>query len=143
MAHRPAIPEALSGRSRDWTVLALGGLVVLLIFALSGLRSHGEAITAAALIRTALPFALAWYGLAPLLGAFRPEVSRRPGQAWRRVLPVWLLCGGLALAGRSWWLGRPLLSGFAPVSLGTIGALLVIWRTGFALWKRRTSPTSR
>ena len=113
-------------------LLVAGDLVCIGLFAVMGLRNHEEGITVANLVRAALPFQIGWLVFAMLFGLLR-EPPTRPGEAWRRVLEVWLpawvtgLLLRLAIFDRS----------FAPTF--ATAALLVGWRTAaaYAIGRRR------
>lgn len=134
---RTPLLHALAEGNRRYATLAVGDLVAFLVFGVLGLASHDLATTPASLFRTVAPFAVAWFALGPLLGAFRASTTSRPTQAWWRVLVIWLVCGAVGLLLRSWWLDRPFILTFAVVTVGVNMALLVGWRTGFALVARR------
>lgn len=115
-------------------LLAGGDLIALLAFALAGLASHDEGLTATGLARTWLPIA-GCYALAALgLRAWtRPEL-------WRTAC-AWLLgvSGGVIV--RALVLGKPLDGDqllFLAVALGVTLVLLVAWRAAETLvWRRR------
>lgn len=120
-------------RWKQTAILALGDALVFLIFAILGLASHRQPLTIDRIIRAALPFALSWFALAPLLGAFRPPILDVPKQALWRVPLYWLLCGVVGLLLRYWLWHRPPVLSFALVALSTTMVLLTAWRVAFAI----------
>jgi hypothetical protein len=82
------------------------------------------------------PFAIAWFAVAPWLGAYRFCTRTPIRRVFLRVLLVWLLCGALAILLRSWWYERPIVPSFAAVALGFQAVLLVGWRIAFVLLVR-------
>ncbi|MFA0750798.1 MAG: hypothetical protein SLRJCFUN_001201 [Candidatus Fervidibacter sp.] len=118
-------------------ILVLGDAFVFLLFALLGLTHHRQPLTVDRIVHAALPFALAWFSLAPLLRAFHPPTIDTPKQALWRVPFCWLLCGIVGLLLRSWLWHRPLVGSFALVALLTTMVLLTVWRVAFAIAYRR------
>lgn len=106
--------------------LAIGLVVVI------GFATHGEA-ERAFLPRMAaafFPLLLAWFGLAPFLGLFRPEVAADARQWWRPALGM-LFAGPLAALLRAILLGTVVIPVFAVVFSGTAALGMTLWR---ALW---------
>ena len=136
------VVEAASRRlslSRRVAALAAGDLAVFLLFPLLGSLSHGIDLTVGAVLRTSVPFGVAWLLVAPWLGVYRLPVMSEPTVAWRMTLAAWLPAGVLALAMRTWLLDRPFDIAFALVALGITGTLLVAWRVTYALLTKRNS----
>ena len=123
--------------SRRVAALAAGDLAVFLLFPLLGSLSHDMDLTVGAVLRTNVPFGVAWLLVAPWLGAYRLPVMSQPTVAWRMTLVAWLPAGVLALAMRTWLLDRPFDIAFALVALGITDTLLVAWRVTYALLTRR------
>jgi hypothetical protein len=124
---------------RRVALLAAGDALAFLIFAAIGRGSHGEATGLAALPQialTALPFAAAWFILAPFAGAYRREVSAHPRQMLKRTALAWLLSWPLALALRGIFVDHavPPLT-FAGITLVFNMAILLIWRWPYAVLK--------
>jgi hypothetical protein len=116
-------------------LLALGDAGMLVGFAAIGRNSHGAAGGLAALgatLLTALPFLVAWFAVAPLVGAYRPAVHR-PAAAVRATLTAVLGAVPLGLLIRAIMLQRAIPLSFALVSLAAIAAMLLCWRVGAAL----------
>jgi Kef-type K+ transport system membrane component KefB len=121
--------------------LVLGDIIVFLVFATVGRRSHGEAAslsTALDVMWTALPFLLGWFLVSPFIGAFRRTViadprkmATRTALAWLASWPVAMLLRGLlvdhAIPPLTFWL----------VALLANSIFLQIWRFPFALVAKR------
>ncbi len=129
--------RATGGRT---AALAAGDIVMLLIFAALGRRSHGEAAGLAALLevgRTALPFIVGWLVAAPLAGAFSPARTAGLAPMLRATLLGW--AGGLLVGSllRALMIGR-----FSPVSFYVVTFLVALlllggWRAAYALVEGR------
>jgi hypothetical protein len=121
-------------------VLAVGDIVMLLLFAALGRRSHGEAAGFGAVLevgRTALPFILGWLAAAPLAGAFSPARTTGLAPMLRATLLGW--AGGLLVGAgiRVLMIGR-----LSPVSFYVVTFLVALlllggWRAVFALVEGR------
>ena len=129
-------------------ILIVGDVLVMLLFAWVGRRSHSlPAFDIGAWLTAAAPFIVAWFLVTPWFGLFRAEVS----QHWRQLLPrlliAWAIIGGpLALVLRALFLGRPIPAGiipsFAVVALGFTTLFILAWRLGYIWWvNRRISQT--
>jgi hypothetical protein len=129
-SHGPA-PERrrrtdLGGR---WAWHALDA-VLILVFAVSGRRTHEHGLTVAGVLETAWPFLLA-YALAFLL------VRRRSAHAlWPTAVVLWLstVAGGLALRALS---GAGVAPSFQVVTLLVLGLLLLLPRLAAGAVRRR------
>src|SRR5437763_11873246 len=80
--------------SRHIVVLASGDLLAFLAFAAIGRGSHGETTGLAAIpqvILTAAPFAIAWFIVAPFVGAYRSVLVTHPRKMVLRTLVAWVL----------------------------------------------------
>ncbi|HZP25917.1 MAG TPA: DUF3054 domain-containing protein [Dehalococcoidia bacterium] len=117
-------------------LLPLGDLAVFAVFLLAGASGHEDGLSASTVGRSFLPFVAVWFVVGPPLGAFRPPISDRLSAIWR-LLPIWLLCGLLALALRSAVFERDFWSGFTVVALVFNGVLLLAWRLVYLLALRR------
>lgn len=108
---------------RTWP-LAAGDALVFVVFAVTGLRSHGEPMSAAGVVRNAAPLVACWFVAAAALRTYS-----RPG--WR-VLAANLGLGVTAgVLFRSVWLGHPTgrsLVVFLLVTLGSTALMLLAWR---------------
>lgn len=122
--------------------LVLGDVVVFLVFAAIGRRSHGEEAGLAAVLQvmtTAVPFLLGWFLVAPFIGAFRRDIqanplkmARRTALAWLAAWPVAMLLRGLlvdhAIPPWTFWL----------VAFLSNTVFLQIWRLPYALITKRS-----
>ncbi len=118
-------------------ILAVGDVIVFLVFAAIGRRSHGEAAGLHALLQialTAAPFAVAWFVVSPFVGAFRRGLEKQPGKMAQRTALAWLASWPVAMALRGIFVDHavPPLT-FALITLVTNTILLLIWRWPFAL----------
>lgn len=122
--------------------LVLGDIVVFLVFAAIGRRSHGEEAGLSAVIQvgtTAVPFLLGWFLVAPFIGAFRRDIqanplnmARRTALAWLAAWPVAMLLRGLlvdhAIPPWTFWL----------VAFLSNTVFLQVWRIPYALITKRS-----
>lgn len=122
-----------------WRVIALAGgdALAFVAFAALGRRSHGEANAVAEVLWTAFPFALAWFLVAPWLGAYRRAQTDGPRRMLARTELAWLASYPLALLLR-WALSadHQIPLSFAAVILAANAVLLGGWRSAFALIER-------
>jgi hypothetical protein len=115
--------------------LLAGDIVVFLVFATIGRRSHNEAAGLAAIgevALTAAPFLLGWLATAPLLGAFGPQTARGPLAMLRLTLISWVAALAVGSLIRAAMIGR-----FSPISFYVVTFLAVLlllggWRAAFA-----------
>ena len=108
-------------------------LVLVLVFATIGRRSHAEGLTLAGIADTAWPFLVAC-----LLGWLASRAWRDPLH-WRRAVPVWLITvvGGMLLRRLS---GDTTQLPFVVVATLTLALLLLGWRLVVRLVRR--TPTA-
>ncbi len=123
-------------------VLVLGDIVVFLVFAAIGRRSHGEEAGLSAVfqvVTTAVPFLVGWFLVAPFVGAFRRDIqadplkmARRTALSWLAAWPVAMLLRGLlvdhAIPPWTFWL----------VAFLSNTVFLQIWRLPYALITKRS-----
>ncbi|MDQ2714862.1 MAG: DUF3054 domain-containing protein [Chloroflexota bacterium] len=124
--------------------LAFGDALVFFIFAWLGRNSHAEAGGLAAIPQialTALPFALAWFLVAPFVGVYWRVLETRPRAMAIRTLRGWLLAWPLAMGLRWLLVDRTKATTFtqfltfALVALLVNLVLLLIWRWPYAWYK--------
>jgi hypothetical protein len=139
-----APPRAASvPAARAWrrvTVLVAGDALAFLAFATVGRGQHHELTAFAALgqtVLTAVPFALGWFAVAPLLGDYQRARTDTPAGMLRTTLLAWLAAWPATLVLRWAFSGRVPPVPFAVVILLANAALLALWRGMFALWERR------
>ena len=121
-------------RGREGLLLA-GDLVCFLLFAVLGLRSHEDGITAGGILRAAVRFQTGWLFVSLALG--KPGTTSDSRQVTRLWVPAWAI--GLLL--RTLLFDRSFAVTFAIVSLLVNGVLLMLWRSVLApLLLRSRSP---
>ena len=103
--------------------LVIGDLLCFLIFALLGLRSHEEGITASGIVRAAVPFQVGWLLLSWSLG-----LQKRGTSAARRVTRAWVPAWAVGLVIRTVFFDHSFAPTFGVVSLLFNAGLLLIWR---------------
>src|SRR5437868_10694757 len=122
---------------RRISTLVVGDALAFLVFAAIGRSSHGEAAGLAAIpqiVLTAVPFAAAWFIIAPFAGAYRRELTAQPRKMAIRTVLAWLLSWPVAMALRGIFVDHavPPIS-FALITLIFNTFILLIWRWPFAL----------
>jgi Protein of unknown function (DUF3054) len=119
------------------TTLALGDLLVFLVFATIGRRSHGEAASLSNLWQiflTALPFAAGWFLVAPFVGVYRRVLMSDPRKMAQRTILAWILSWPVAMALRGIFVDHAIPPAtFAVITLITNMILLFVWRWPYAL----------
>ena len=146
MAIKEHVPDATDGKDMPGSkgranigriiLLVIGDAIVFLIFAAVGRRSHGEAAGISSFLQvagTAAPFALGWFIVAPLVGAYRRrqtagvrKMAQRTALSWIAAWPVALLFRGIAVDR-----AVPPLP-FMLISLVSNMVFLEVWRVLFA-----------
>ncbi len=120
-----------------WRMTALliaGDVLAFLAFSALGRSSHGESAGLDAILQvvyTAAPFAIAWFVIAPISGAYRAEVIINLRRMLGRVAIAWLVAWPIGLILRALILERGIPLSFALVTLLTNMAILLIWRGTF------------
>ena len=123
--------------------IALGDLLALFGFSLLGLASHEHEVTAVALARTFVPFAVSWLAVGGLAGTLSPAADGHPAIGLR-FLAVYLVAGVIALSARSLIFDRVLFNAFLVIALVGNGLFLYGWRAAAAWWPgRRSAPIRR
>jgi hypothetical protein len=117
--------------------LVVGDLLVFLVFATIGRRSHGEAASLSNLWQiflTALPFAAGWFLVAPFVGAYRRLLMSNPRKMAQRTILAWILSWPVAMALRGIFVDHAIPPAtFAAIALLTNLILLLVWRWPYAL----------
>lgn len=156
MATKQRIPDAIASKDTlddngrvnigRIILLVIGDAIVFLIFAAVGRRSHGEAASLSSFLQvtgTAAPFALGWFIIAPLVGAYRRRQTtgvRKMAQwtalSWLAAWPVTMLFRGIIVdrAVPPWT--------FMIISLISNMLFLEIWRVLFA-WLSSLKATAK
>ncbi len=138
------LPERALGNKDDilrTVILVFGDVIVFLVFAAIGRRSHGEEAGLSAALQiatTAVPFLLGWFLVAPLIGAFRRNIMADPLKMARRTALAWLAAWPVAMLIR----GLLVDHGVPPWTFWLVAFLsniifLQIWRLPYALVARR------
>jgi hypothetical protein len=117
-------------------LLVIGDAIVFLIFAAVGRRSHGEVAGFSSFLEvvgTAAPFALGWFIIAPLVGAYHRrkttgvrKIAQWTALSWLAAWPIALFFRGVSVdhAVPPWT--------FMLVSLISNMLFLEVWRVVFA-----------
>ncbi|MBG6225532.1 hypothetical protein IWX63_002105 [Arthrobacter sp. CAN_A2] len=130
---RPAHPaSSRSARARTAPfVWGIADVVLILVFAASGRRTHEHGVTVAGVLDTAWPFLLAY-----AVAALAARAWRSPGAAWPTGVVLWLVtvAGGLAVRAMS---GAGVAPSFQVVTLIVLGAFLLLPRVVLRTIRRR------
>jgi hypothetical protein len=123
----------MPSRKAQISVLLIGDVITIALVTGVGFATHGTLGTAGArLLTTFIPLLIAWFAVAPFLGAYDPERARQAPQLWR---PFWAMVLAAPLASwlRAVWLNAPILWLFVLV-LGGFSALgILAWRALYVL----------
>ena len=115
-------------------------LLALVIFIVTGMRSHHEGTMTTIFLRNAIPLLGTWVIVAAVLGAYQ-----RPGLG--TLIRTWIVAVPIALAARSLWVGSPSDIGpfltFLAVGLSFTLLFLLIGRGLVALVTGRGYPRRR
>ncbi len=121
--------------------LAVGDLIVFLIFSATGRSNHAEAVSLSSVVVTAAPFIIGWFAVSPFLGAFGRQGSAattRPLPLLQRTAIAWIVAWAVALLLRRFVFGGDIPPAFIIVALLVNGVLLLGWRgVASALFWRR------
>jgi hypothetical protein len=107
--------------------LLLGDILAVLAVTLIGFWTHYGEITGWRWLSTFFPVLAAWFAIAPWLGVYQAEFSRRPLQVWRPALAA-LLSAPLAAALRGLWLNAVITPVFVAVLAATDALGFLVWR---------------
>jgi hypothetical protein len=113
--------------------LLIGDAIAIAMFAVIGLASHEEGITAGGIARNALPILAAWFVVAAFAGTYA-----RPGL--RTMLITWAIAVPVGVAIRAIVLSRPADGSqvvFGIVTMTVTLVLLLGWRAIAAVVPRR------
>ena len=122
-------------------LLAVGDLVVFLVFVVLGLSNHKEAVTAGNIARTAAPFVIAWAVIGPIFGAYGRRgsaSSTQPRVLLARSIPAWVVAWAVGLLLRVVVFRDTLAPAFAAIALVFNAIFLLGWRVALAqlAWRR-------
>jgi len=122
-------------------ILVVGDIIVFLIFAAIGQRSHREAGNIFGVAIIALPFAAAWFLVSPFVGAFRRGLEYTTGKMSLRTLLAWFAAWPVAMLLRGVFVDKGVPPwAFALITLVTNTILLQAWRVSFSLFFERRKP---
>ena len=122
------------------SVLIIGDLLAIALVTYIGFATHGEA-NLAFLPRMAaafFPLTVSWFLLAPFVGLFQDQTVPHTRQLGRAALTA-LFAAPLAAILRGFILNAPVIPIFAAVLAGTSALGMVIWRSLYLLWVRKSS----
>jgi len=128
-------PVAGAPGVRRIATLAAGDLLAFNLVTAIGLLSHSKLTGLDALgevVTVAAPFAIGWFLVAPLAGAFRADIAGRPGRILPRAALAWLIALPIGLLLWSLIRQRPVQPAFAVVTFFTNLLVLLGWRGVFA-----------
>ena len=130
--------NASVNRPQRTAILVIGDIVVFLIFAAIGRRSHSEAGNVLGIAITALPFAAAWFLVSPFVGAFKRGLEYSTSKMSLRTLLAWLAAWPIAMLFRGVFVDKGVqLWTFALITLISNTVLLQAWRVPFSLFFKR------
>ena len=119
------------------TSLAIGDILVFIIFAVIGDSSHGKLSGLASVLHSivvALPFIAGWFLVSPFMGMFRRELLTQPRAMAIRTLYAWIPAWVIAMILRGIFFDHGIPAPvFMAIALVFNAALLEIWRWPFAL----------
>ncbi len=117
--------------------LAIGDVMVFLIFVIIGDTSHGKLSGLASILHiilVALPFIAGWFIVSPFMGMFRRDILTQPRAMAVRTLWAWIPAWVIAMILRGIFFDHGVPGGaFMVIALLFNLALLEIWRWPFAL----------
>ncbi|MCC3274803.1 MULTISPECIES: DUF3054 domain-containing protein [unclassified Arthrobacter] len=120
---------------RSWPLVLAADLVLIVVFAALGRRSHEHGLALAGILGTALPFAAAC-----LLGWAAARAWRRPVALWPSGVVIWLVTvvAGLGIRALT---GGGTATSFMLVTLAVLAVFLLgqrlLWRAGARVRSRR------
>ncbi|MBI3958542.1 MAG: DUF3054 domain-containing protein [Chloroflexi bacterium] len=120
--------------------LAVGDLLMLLLFVVIGRISHGMTSDwLVNVLRIATPFVAGWFITAFLLGLYRPHLREMPGAFLARSAAGVVVANGLAFLLRSAFFQNRVTIPFALTSLAFTALFLLAWRLLFLVLRRLLS----
>ena len=123
----------MTSRQKQRNILVIGDVTVLALVTGLGFATHGTLSSAGLrLFTTFIPLLLAWFAVAPFLGAYNVNRVSQPFELWR---PIWsmVLAAPMAAYLRGAWLNAPILPIFVLVLGGFSTLAMFIWRMVFTL----------
>jgi|HigsolmetaAR202D_1030399.scaffolds.fasta_scaffold00025_33 hypothetical protein len=124
-------------------LLIIGDICSFLLFSAIGRSSHGEAAGFDAffeVVKTAAPFMIGWFVVAPFSGALKQELLEQPSALVKRTLLTLVIALPIGFALRALFLQRGIPLSFAIVASISNLILMLGWR-GITSWimKRRNA----
>ena len=123
----------MPSRKTQISILVIGDIIAIALVTGFGFATHGTLGSAGLrLLTTFIPLLIAWFAVAPFLGAYDPQHTLKPSQLWR---PFWAMVVAAPLAAwlRGAWLNAPILPVFVLV-LGGFSCLgILAWRAVYTL----------
>ncbi len=126
-----AAPDATAPRQGRLTALVVGDVISFLVFTAVGLSNHKETVSPQSVVAIAAPFIIAWFLVAPFLGAF----GRRASAATTRPIPLlprtelsWVVAWPIALLLRAVVFHGDITAAFAIVAFIFNTIFLLGWR---------------
>ena len=116
-------------------ILMGGDVVIFMFFAFTGRETHapGDANLIINALPTLLTFLIVWFAAAAVGRVYRSEVMTHPRSALLRTLIAWIIAAPIAIIIRAILLSRTAIPWqFAVVTIGLVGALLLLWHGGVA-----------
>ena len=122
------------------SVLIIGDLLAIGLVTYIGFATHGEAdVTFLPRMAAAfLPLTISWFLLASFVGLLQDQTVPHVRQLGRVALTA-LFAAPLAAILRGFILNAPVIPIFAAVLAGTSALGMVIWRSLYLLWVRKSS----
>jgi hypothetical protein len=114
-------------------ILVSGDVIAIALVTGFGFATHGTLGSAGLrLLSTFIPLLIAWFAVAPFLGAYDTQRAQKPSQLWR---PFWamVLAAPLAAWLRGAWLNAPILPVFVLVLAGFSSLGILAWRAAYSL----------
>jgi hypothetical protein len=121
-------------------ILMVGDVVIFMFFAFTGRETHapGDANLIVNALPTLLTFLGVWFVVAAVGRVYRSGVISNPRSASVRTLIAWIIAAPIAIVIRALLLNRTAIPWqFVAVTLGLVGALLLVWHGGYAWYRTR------
>jgi len=124
--------------------LIIGDIAIFIFFSLAGRETHapGDANLIVNALPTLLTFLSIWLAVAALGRVYQPGVITTPRSALLRTLIAWLVAAPIAIVIRAILLSRTAIPWqFVAVTIGLVGALLLVWHGAVAWYLDRHTPS--
>ena len=121
-------------------ILVVGDIVIFAFFSFAGRETHasGDPNLLVNALPTLLTFIVVWFVIAALGRVYRSGVIANPRSAAWRTLIAWLIAAPIAIVLRALLLSRTAIPWqFVAVTIGLVGALLLLWHGGLAWFLKR------